>query len=382
MIRSLQIKKEEYHMKCLVKSILTAVLLLLFSVGVSAAKENPVIRDLELIISQGKPATFAQFDAIKNNIEKNPREILPLLLEKANAPDLTDENMAVYIWALGMTREQEAVDAIIRLTQDKKNEMLQKNACRSLAMIGGDKSAEYLFRRLQQTSETMARYYLLDLLAQLKYQPALPAAIEILQQDPKSLYWQSVFIFGKYGDAAVPFLLGKINDSNQNVRANAVMVLGQWLIPEEALGPLKKQFQVESDPNIRALILSSLERINSNADDIRIFSEEVLKTEKDEKVTQFAFETISNFEEMKNHITAFKANKKDDRPGFESAYKEIYDSLGKTGDYQLLAEASTRADEARLQKLKEVILQKNENECFHDYQKVNDVIMLNRLSGS
>jgi hypothetical protein len=160
------------------------------------------------------------------------------------------------------------------------------------------------------------------------------------------------------------------------------MVLGQWLIAREARGPLKKQFQVESDPNIRALILSSLERISSNVDDIRTFSEEILKTEKDENVTQFAFETISNFEEMKKHIASFKASKKDDRSGFESAYKEIYDSLGKTGDYQLLAEASTRADEARLKKLKEVILQRNENDCFHDYQKINDVIMLNRLSQS
>lgn len=369
-------------MKCLVKSILTAVLLFFVLVDIAAARENQVIKDLEAIISQGQPATFETFEAIKKNIDKNPKEILALLLEKVNTPGLPDESLAVYIWALGMTREPEAVAAIIRLSAGKQNEMLQKNACRALSMIGGDKAAEFLFRQLQQAPDIMARYYLLDLLAQLKYQPALPAAIEILQQDPKSLYWQSVYIFGKYGDSAVPFLLGKINDSNQNVRANAIMVLGQWLIAGEAVGPLKKQFQVESDPNIRTLILSSLERINSNADDIRVFSEEILKTEKDENVTQFAFETISDFEEMKNHITSFKAGKQDDRPGFASAYQQLYDSLGKTGDYQLLATASTRADEASLKKLKEVILQRNANDCFHDYQKINDVIMLNRLSQS
>jgi hypothetical protein len=367
-------------MKYLVKSIAAAVLLLLVLVDVSAGKENPVIRDLEMIISQGQPSTtFEKFDAIKNNIEKNPKEILPLLLAKANAPDLPEESLAVYLWALGMTREPEAVDAIISLSAGKKNEMLLKNAYRSLAMIGGDKSAEFLFRRLQETSETMPRYYLLDLLAQLQYLPALPATIEILQQEPDSYYRQSVFIFGKYGDMAVPFLLSKINDTDQNVRANAIMVLGQWLIAGEAVGPMKKQFQAESDANIRALILSSLEKTNTNVDDIRIFSEEILKTEKDAEVTQFAFETISNFEEMKNHINSFKARKKDDRPGFESAYKQIYDSMGKTGDYQLLAEASSRDDETRLKKLKEVILQRNSDECFYEYQKINDVIMLNRL---
>lgn len=369
-------------MKCLIKWSAAAVLLLLVLVDAAAGKENPVIRDLEMIISQGQPATFEKFDAIKKNIEKNPKETLNLLLAKANSPDLPEESLAVYLWAMGMTKEPAAVDAIIRLTEGKQNEMLLKNACRSLAMIGGDKPAEFLFRRLQETTEPMARYYLLDLLAQLQYLPALPATIDILQQDPNSYYWQLVFIFGKYGDIAVPFLMNKINDSNQNVRANAIMVLGQWLIPGEAVAPMKKQFQAEGDPNIRALILSSLEKINSNADDIRIFSEDVLKTEKDEKVGQFAFETISNFEEMKNHISAFKAGKKDDRAGFEAAYRQIYDSMGKGGDYQRLAAASTRADEARLKKLKEVILQRNSNECFQDYQKINDVIMLNRLSGS
>lgn len=367
-------------MKYLVKSIAAAVLLLLVLVDVSAGKENPVIRDLEMIISQGQPSTtFEKFDAIKNNIEKNPKEILSLLLAKANAPDLPEESLAVYLWAMGMTREPQAVDAIITLSAGKKNEMLLKNAYRSLAMIGGEKSAEFLFRRLQETSETISRYYLLDLLAQLQYLPALPATIEILQQEPDSYYRQSVFIFGKYGDMAVPFLLSKINDTDQNVRANAIMVFGQWLIAGEAVGPMKNQFQAESDANIRALILSSLEKTNTNVDDIRIFSEEILKTEKDAEVTQFAFETISNFEEMKNHINSFKASKKDDRPGFESAYKQIYDSLGKTGDYQLLAEASIRDDETRLKKLKEVILQRNSDECFYEYQKINDVIMLNRL---
>lgn len=370
-------------MKCLVKWSAAVVLLLLVLVDAAAGKDNPVIRDLEMIISQGQPATFEKFAAIKSNIEKNPKEILDLLLAKTNSPDLPEESLAVYLWAMGMTKEPAAVDAIIRLSEGRKNEMLRQNAYRSLAMIGGDKSAEFLFRRLQETTtEPMARYYLLDLLAQLQYLPALPATIDILQQDPDSYYWQMAFIFGKYGDIAVPFLLSKINDSNLNIRTNAIMVLGQWLIPAEAAAPMKKRFQVEGDPNVRALILSSLEKINSNADDIRIFSEDVLKTEKDEKVGQFAFETISNFEEMKNHISAFKAGKKDDRAGFEAVYKQIYDSMGKTGDYQRLAAASTGADEARLKKLKEVILQRNSDECFQDYQKINDVIMLNRLSGS
>jgi HEAT repeat protein len=366
-------------MKYPVKWLLVAIMIVCSAADAAAEKAESVIKDLDAVITRGEAASPAGLEAIKNSIEKNPKEILPLLLAKAESANLPDENLAVYIWAMGMTRAPEAVDHIIRLSADNKNPMVFRNAHRALAIIGGDKASEFLFRKLQGTTEPTARYELLDLLAQMQYAPALPSAIDILRQDQEKFYWQQVFIFGKYGDMAVPFLTKNITDADSNVRANAIMVLGQWLIADEAVAPLKKQFRVESDPNIRALILSSLEKTSSNVKDIRIFSEEVLQTEKDSKVVQFAVETIGNFEEMQNHIAAFKSSKKDDRALFAAEYREIYASLGKKGDYKLLAATSGKADEPQLKKLKEVILQRNTDECFYDYQKINDVIMLNRL---
>jgi hypothetical protein len=369
-------------MKCLGKWLLVAMLILCAAADAAAGKAESVIKELDALIARGEAASPAGLEAIKNGIEANSEEILPLLLAKAEAPGLTDENLSIYLWAMGITRAPEAVDHIIRLSAGNNNPMVFQNAHRALALIGGDKAIEFLFRQLQGTTEPTIRYELLDLLAQLHYAPALPAAIDILQQDPDIFYWQSVFVFGKYGDMAVPFLISKITDPGKHVRANAIMALGQWLIAEEAAAPLKKQFWVESDPNIRALILSAIEKISSNVSEIRIFSEEVLQTEKDSNVVRFAVETIGNLEEMQNHIAAFKATKKEDRSLFAAAYQQIYTSLGREGDYKLLAATSSRSDEPQLKKLREVILQRNAEECFYDYQKINDVILLNRLIGA
>jgi hypothetical protein len=366
-------------MKCLGKWLLVAVLILFAAADAAAGQAESVIKDIEALITRGEATSPAGLETIRQGIQENPGEVLPLLLARAESPGLTDENLAIYLWAMGMTRAPEAVDHIIRLSTGKKNPMVFQNAHRALALIGGDKVNEFLFRELQGTTEPTIRYELLDLLAQLHYAPALPATIDVLQQDPDIFYWQSVFVFGKYGDMAVPFLIKNITAADKHVRANAIMVLGQWLIADEAAAPLKKQFRVENDPKIRALILSAIEKISSNVSEIRIFSEEVLQTEKDSEVVQFAVETIGNLEEMQNHIAAFKATKKDDRALFAAAYQQIYASLGREGDYKLLAATSSRADEPQLKRLKEVILQRNAEECFYDYQKINDVILLNKL---
>jgi HEAT repeat protein len=342
-------------------------------------QQNSIIKDIEEIISQGESASFKKLEVVKDKIEENPEKILPLLLKKANTSNLPEKDLAIYIWAIGLTKSPKAIDDIIKLSSGKQSEILVVNAYKALAAIGGEKSVEYLFKKLRETSDPMMRFNLLDLLAQLQYKPALPDSIEILKLDPNQYYWRSIFVFGKYGDLAIPFLLQKVNDPNNNIRSNSIMVLGQWLMAQEAILAMKNQFWKESDPEIRRLILSSLERINSSLEDIKAFSQEVLNKERDDKVAQFAKETVNNYEQMSDYMKSFKSKKKNDRALFESEYKKIYSSFGKEGNYDDLGSTSTKADEEKLKRLKEIILQRNSDECFYDYQKVNNIIMLNRL---
>jgi HEAT repeat protein len=342
-------------------------------------QQNSIIKDIEEIISQGESASFTKLEAVKNKIEENPDKILPLLLKKANTPNLPETDLVIYIWAIGLTKSPKAVDDIIKLTSGKQSERLVGNAYKALATIGGERPGEYLFKKLRETSDPMMRFNLLDLLAQLQYKPALPGSIEILKLDPNQYYWQSIFVFGKYGDLAIPFLLEKINDPNKNIRSNSIMVLGQWLIAQEAVKAMKKQFGEESDPRIRAMILSSLEQVNSSLEDIKAFSQEVVRKERDDKVAQFANETVNNYEQMNDYLKSFKSKKKNDRSLFESEYKKIFSSFGKEGNYDNLGSTSTKADEEKPKRMKEIILQRNSDECFYDYQKINNIIMLNRL---
>lgn len=369
-------------MKALCNLFVSVIFILCVSGDTGAEQQESIIKDLEEIISQGKSASPNRLETVKSEIDKNPEAILPLLIKAANTTNLPDTDLAIYLWAIGLTKSQKAIDDVIRLSSGRQSEIVTVNAYRALANIGGDKSADYLLARLRETSDPKTRFNLLNLLAQLQYRAALPDSIAILALDPNQDYWQSVFIFGKYGDMAIPFLLERIQDSNKNIRSNAITVLGQWLRARAAVAPMKIQFWEEGDPVIRLLILSSLEKINDSLEDIRAFSQEVLSKERDPGVVQFAKETVNSYEQMNDYVKSFKAKKMNDRAVFDSEYEKLYASLGKEGDYDRLGSASTKADEQKLKKLKEIILQRNSDECFYDYQKINDIITLNRLIDS
>jgi hypothetical protein len=337
------------------------------------------MEDLKDVISQGESASYDKYETIQTKIEKEPDIILPQLLSMAKNSQLSEPALAVYLWAIGLTKSPKAIEDIIELSSGKESELLIGNAYKALASIGGEKAGEHLLKRLDKTSDPMMRYTILDLLAQIQYKPALPKTIEILEQDPKQLYWQTIFVFGKYGDIAIPVLLEKIGDKNQNTRTNAIMALGQWLIPTEALSTLKKQFWNESSPEVRGLILSSLEKINPDLSDVYSFSQDVIKKETDENVKRFAQETIDNYDKMKKHVEEFREKQKENTTVFNSEYEIILNSFGKEGDYEKLSLSSSKSAEQRLKKLRETILQRNSDECFYDYQKINNIIMLNRM---
>ena len=360
-------------------ALLSLALALFNNANAAGNQQDSVITDIEEIISQGESASLATFQRVKEKIEENPGRVLPLLISKANTPGLPETGLAIYIWAIGLTKSPKAIDDVIKLSSGKHSEILIGNTYKALASIGGEKAGEYLFNRLKETSGQRMRYYLLDCLAQIQYGQAIPETVEILEKDPERYYWQTIFVFGKYGDLAIPFLLEKIGDKDQNTRTNAIMVLGKWLIPTESLEPLKNQFWKEDVPEIRRLILSSIETVDSNLQDVRNFFEEVMHKGQEENVVRFAEETVNNFGKLTSIIETFKSQKIQDRAVFEAEYSEILHSFGKEGDYRLLGAGSVKGDEQKLKRLRERILQRNSDECFYDYQKVNRIIILNRL---
>jgi hypothetical protein len=128
------------------------------------------------------------------------------------------------------------------------------------------------------------------------------------------------------------------------------------------------------------MLLSSLERIISDLDQLQAVFEQIVATEKNPKLAAFAQETLGSMPALKKERDSFRKNKKVSSASFQQAYGLLFKSAGKEGSYDTLAEASTEKDEPRLKALRERILQRASDEAFYDYQKVNDIIMRNRMA--
>lgn len=316
-----------------------------------------------------------------DGVKKDPARVSSELLPKIADGNQPDAKLVVYVWALGLTKEEGAGSAIIKLYGRSKSDLVRRNCLRALAMIGGKQNESFLLSSLEAAKDKEMRFDMLNLLGQMQCEAALPKTDELLKRDPKESFWQPIFVFGKMGDKAVPFLLKKIDDKDRNVRGNAISILGQWLIPTEATKPLQDRFWKEEDAELRAMILSSLERTISGFPQMKTFFEQVLAREKDEKVAQFARETIGGMDQMKTQVaTAIQKKSPAPREDFQREYDALFESAGKKGSYDVLGAASTSQDEPKLKALRERILQRDSDEAFADYQKVNTIVVINRLT--
>jgi hypothetical protein len=346
-----------------------------------AAPTDDVLSKIEQAASGGKEAASSVCDAVAEGIEKSPTEVSKGLLPKLQGKTLTERQLATYVWALGLTKDPTAVDPIINLHGQSQSAMVKQNCLRALAAIGGKQAEEHLLSVLDSTTDKEMRFNILNLLGQMQCEAALPKMEEVLRQDPAKSYWQSIFVFGKMGDKAVPFLLQKINDKDRNVRANAINVLGMWLIAPEAAKPLQEQFWKETDMKLRGLILSSLLRTIADPAQIQSFFKELAAKEKDEKVVKLARTIIEGVDGVKAKIAVAAKAKQVSTDSFQREYARLFKSAGKDGDYKVLFSTSTLADEPRLKALRERILQRDSDEAFYDYQNVNEIIMRNRMIG-
>jgi len=270
-------------------------------------------------------------ESIRDKIEENPAPIARLLLPRIKQTELGERRLAIYVWALGLAKDAMAVDDIISLAKSNKSgaksDLVQISCFKALAAIGGQKPGEFLLASLDDTPDETSRFGILNLLGQMQYEPALPKTIELLKKDPRTFSWQSMLVFGKMGDKAVPFLLGKIGDQDLNVRGNTIYILGQWLIAPEATQPLQNQFWKESELDIRGLILSSLEWMTGDLLMIKEFSEGVIAKEKKKELVEFASETLKNLNKMEASVTLLSKIARRCRKAYSEGNMRTFTSL-------------------------------------------------------
>lgn len=358
---------------------ITAAILALTAGMVVSAQTTDVLLQIEQMVFDAGKADRSLEESIVDGVEKSPAHVSKALIKRLNDEKLTEQQLAVYVWALGLTKDQKAVAPIDAVHKQSKSDLVKANCLCALAMIGGQRAEKLLLSALDATTDTSRRFDILNRLGQMQSEAALPKAEEILKLEIQKFYWQPIFVFGKMGDKAIPFLLTKINDKDRNIRANSISVLGQWLIPTEAAKPLQDQFWAEKDMELRVTILGSLERMMPDLAAMKAFFEQVADKEKEKDVVKFARETLDNMNKIKAAMATFTQKKQPSAEAFLREHAQLFKSAGKKGSYDILGIASTVDDEPHLKCLRERILQRDSDEAFYDYQKVNAIIMWNRM---
>ncbi len=351
--------------------------------------QEKLVLDIGKYIGMGESASMEASlklrQSIIDQIEKEGSSATPLLLKKINEPNMSEKALAIYIWALGFTKDPNVTNELIGIHKNNPSKIAKWNALRSLAKIGDDKAGEYLLSIAKSTQDKPKdedqpeKFDILDMLAEMQYEKALPEMEGILKKDYKQYYWQSFFCFGKMGGKAVPYLLSKISDPNRNIRFNSISLLGQILIATEAAEPLAKRYWLEKDPEVQNLILSSMEMIVPDLGEMESFFNEVVEKEKNQKLKKFTEETIENMDSYRQRFMDFKEKKRDDRQLFKAGYAVLYKTAGTKGSIEKLGLYSDDEDENILKGLRIRILDRNSDECLYDYREINTIIMLNRL---
>jgi HEAT repeat protein len=350
-----------------------------FPLLVRAAEENDVLAGIEKLVQLGDKAPQEMWRKVADKAEQAPDTVTEALLPKLKDAAAKENALIICVWALGRAGDQRSVTPIMRIADAAKADDLKMSAWRALAAIGDMRGAEYMLSKLDTTKDGNMRFELFNLLGEMQYEPALPRMAVILNQEASRYYWQSIFAFGKMGDKAIPFLLKRIDDRDKNVRMQAVMLLGEWLMAPEAAKPLLERYWKEKDPEVRGMILCALVWTLPSLGETRKFLEDVLAKEKNKTVRECAQEVLTSLPEMEKKLRDLEKERKVSSQRFKAEWERIYKSSGKEGDYKALSAASTNADEPELKRLRERILQRDSDECFYDYQKVNETILLNRL---
>jgi hypothetical protein len=347
--------------------------------GASGGVKESLISDIDALarIDEPNDEGVALAESIKSAVEKDPVAAYALIAERLKNKSMAVKNISICVWAIEFTRNPAAVDLIIDIAAKATDKNLLMNSMQSLAYIGDKRGAEYMLSRCDKEAGADTRYSILWFLSGMKYVPALTRSDELLKKGP-DLYWQRYFFFGRMGDGCVPYLLTRINDSDIVVRANAIGILGQWLIAPEALKPLSERFWKEDSEEIQVQILNCLELLNYDIDDVVKFSGEVMSRSRGDRVKKFAGETIKGRSGMEKGIAGYRLTKRVNKKIFNEEYDKLYRSSGKEGDFQALDISSSIDDEPGLKALREKILSRGSDESFYDYEKINKIIIINR----
>ncbi|MCK4912082.1 MAG: HEAT repeat domain-containing protein, partial [Thermodesulfovibrionales bacterium] len=329
--------------KFLFTALVSVFSLLFISIPCSAQESLDDV--VSAMAKKGVQVTSGQLASVRGHVVADPDGAFQKAVRRLKSRKTAEEQRAVWIWVLGLTGRPDAVQHVISQVTGDSSVMLRANADNALGELGGQEAGKYLYREFLGAKSEAYRTHLLVLMGRAGYGPAIAKSTELLKLDQYKSRYMAAFFFGSMGEQSVPFLINKLEHWSVDVRRNAAMVLGQWLLAKEAARPLISRFAGEEDPDVRKQILDSLERTMVDLNALEQFMKKVAKEDKDYHVKKFARESIHNMERMRKAVEERSRQRRPDDVVFKKAYDKAYQSRGKDSNFRLLGLASDHEDE-------------------------------------
>ena len=355
------------------------------------SKRHPIFKIEEIATVQNLVDVVYEMDTLEDDEIEDAREAVveamksrkkesgPLLLAALKKAKGNPRKQTSIIWALGVANYQNAVDEIIQITSNSKDEKVMQSSLGALGMLGTESAGKYLLKTLAETKGSDDRMALFMLLARMQYLPVAEQAVELLKLDPSSKSWQAMMVYGQLGDVGIPVLLKKVNSEDKNERINAIYILSNWLMALEAAPVLKARYTKETDPQIKMLILRQIVNVSPDMASAIRFHQSIVKSESDANLKALSEGTVAQQKNVFDAVAAFKKQKVDDSKKFQQQYQLAYDSYGHDGDFKILSSCSKAADNEKLKKLRERVFQRGSDESFYHCESLNHIILLNRF---
>lgn len=368
---------------------------LLFSLNCLAQDDEKLFNNLKLLNTHQKQVQNSEsildykisfaIDSIMEIIINQLNED-PLYYSKSISDRIINESIELdliptYLWALGITKNPDNIDLLLEYAKKDTTQAGLTNSTFALSQFKDERCGNYILD-LIKNGNVKQRYYYFNLLSTMQFGPAIPYLDEFLEKGFEEAYWQNYFLFGKMGMKVVSHLIDNFNSENDNVRQSSILLLGIWLIADTAIEPLKELYVKEKNVSIKLSILSALERLIPDFNDLEKYFTDLANSEQDEGLKKYAQEVIDLIPEYRQAYSDFKEKQESDPMAFNEEYNLLFDSYGKKGNLQNLGSYSKKENESELIKLRERVLLRNSDECFYDFAYINKIISYNRNEDS
>ncbi len=368
-----------FHKICRHVSLCVLLLLMIIQASAVSAADESLKELVSSMAKAGIDISSKQLGAVKAYVVENPERSSKMAVRKLNKKSTSESERAIWVWVLGLGGNPEAVKHIIAQVTPEASAILRANVDNALGQIGGPEAGKFLFSQMINAKGDEYKNHLLLLMARAGYEDAIRKSEGLLKQDMNESRYVAVFFYGTMGRASVPFLISRLDHWNVEVRKNAAKVLGQWLLAKEAAGPLISRYKKEEDPIVRRILLDALERTMEDLTALEQFMKKVEKEETKPIVRRFARESLANVSRMRGAVAKKYEERKPDELAFKTVFDELYKNKGVRGDYSMLGRSSDINMEQNLEKLRGQILSRGVPESIYDAQKVNRIILINRL---